>query len=104
MGQGNTGPVQEFNIQCDPEAAHIVFESGVNLTMVPLEVTHTAIATAHVMRQVKTGEARAGGTGAGEPASRFRGLVCELLQFFSETYKVRRRRSKLCDIRLTPRC
>ncbi|EFJ39878.1 hypothetical protein VOLCADRAFT_100438, partial [Volvox carteri f. nagariensis] len=37
MGVGNTGPVVEFNIQTDPEAAKIVFESGVPLTMVPLE-------------------------------------------------------------------
>lgn len=38
MGVGNTGPVVEFNIQTDPEAAKLVFESGVPLTMVPLEV------------------------------------------------------------------
>ena len=38
IGVGNTGPVQEFNIQTDPEAAHIVFESGARLTMVPIEV------------------------------------------------------------------
>lgn len=30
--------VVEFNIQTDPEAARLVFESGVRLTMVPLEV------------------------------------------------------------------
>lgn len=35
--------VMEFNIQTDPEAARIVFESGVRLVMVPLEVTHTAL-------------------------------------------------------------
>ncbi|CAI5935173.1 unnamed protein product [Closterium sp. NIES-65] len=43
LGLGNTGPVAEFNIQCDPEAASIVFNSGCPLTMVPLEVTHTAL-------------------------------------------------------------
>lgn len=30
--------VQEFNIQTDPEAAHVVFESGVPVAMVPIEV------------------------------------------------------------------
>ena len=40
LGVGNTGAVTEFNIQTDPEAARIVFESGVRLVMVPLEVTH----------------------------------------------------------------
>ncbi len=33
------GPVAEFNIQTDPEAAHVVFNSGVSLTMVPLEAS-----------------------------------------------------------------
>jgi hypothetical protein len=37
IGVGNTGPVQEFNIQTDPEAAHIVFESGIKVTMIPIE-------------------------------------------------------------------
>ena len=32
----------EFNIQVDPEAAKIVFDSGL-VTMVPLEVTHTGL-------------------------------------------------------------
>lgn len=41
---GNTGPVAEFNIQVDPEAAAIVFETGL-VTMIPLEVTHTALVT-----------------------------------------------------------
>lgn len=30
--------MQEFNIQTDPEAAHVVFESGVSVAMVPIEV------------------------------------------------------------------
>lgn len=38
LGIGNTGPVVEFNIQTDPEAAHVVFTAGAPLTMVPLEV------------------------------------------------------------------
>ncbi|GLC42326.1 hypothetical protein PLESTB_000659200 [Pleodorina starrii] len=52
MGVGNTGPVVEFNIQTDPEAAKIVFESGVPLTMVPLEVTHTVLATPQVLAAI----------------------------------------------------
>ncbi|TNM59588.1 nucleoside hydrolase [Aliirhizobium smilacinae] len=36
---GNTTPVSEFNVWCDPEAADIVFRSGVPLWMVGLNVT-----------------------------------------------------------------
>lgn len=37
---GNISPVSEFNISCDPEAAEIVFSSGVPITLVGLDVTH----------------------------------------------------------------
>jgi len=43
---GNTTPAAEFNIYVDPHAAHVVFASGVPLTMMPLDVTHKALATA----------------------------------------------------------
>lgn len=36
---GNVTPVAEFNIYTDPEAAQIVFRSGLPLTVVPLDVT-----------------------------------------------------------------
>ena len=40
---GNVTPAAEFNIYVDPEAAAIVFGSGVPLVVVPLDVTHAAI-------------------------------------------------------------
>jgi purine nucleosidase len=43
---GNTTPAAEFNIFVDPEAAAIVFGSGVPLTVMPLDVTHKALTTA----------------------------------------------------------
>ncbi len=39
---GNWTPAAEFNILVDPEAADIVMNSGLNLTMIGLEVTHQA--------------------------------------------------------------
>lgn len=42
MGLGNWTPSVEFNIFVDPEAAKIVLNSGIPLTMAPLNVTHKA--------------------------------------------------------------
>ncbi len=43
IGEGNRTPAAEFNIWSDPEAARRVFESGVDVTMVGLDVTHRAL-------------------------------------------------------------
>lgn len=77
MGTGNTGPVQEFNIQTDPEAAKVVFEAGVPLVMVPLEVTHTALATPDVLARLCPAEG----------ASAFQRFIRDLLLYFASTYK-----------------
>ena len=37
---GNITPAAEFNIYVDPEAADVVFRSGVPIVMMPLDVTH----------------------------------------------------------------
>jgi purine nucleosidase len=43
---GNITPAAEFNIYVDPEAAEIVFKSGIPLVVMPLDVTHKALVTA----------------------------------------------------------
>ena len=43
---GNITPAAEFNIYVDPEAAEVVFKSGVPLVVLPLDVTHKALTTA----------------------------------------------------------
>ena len=42
---GNITPSAEFNIYVDPEAADIVFKSGLPITVMPLDVTHKALVT-----------------------------------------------------------
>ncbi len=42
---GNITPAAEFNIHVDPEAAEIVFKSGMPLVVMPLDVTHKALTT-----------------------------------------------------------
>jgi purine nucleosidase len=42
---GNVTPAAEFNIHADPHAAEIVFDSGLPITVVPLDVTHQVRST-----------------------------------------------------------
>jgi inosine-uridine nucleoside N-ribohydrolase len=43
IGLGNVIPAAEFNIWADPEAAARVFASGLDITMIGLDVTHQAL-------------------------------------------------------------
>jgi purine nucleosidase len=57
---GNITPAAEFNIYVDPQAADIVFKSGVDIVVMPLDVTHKALVT-----QARNDAFRALGTPAG---------------------------------------
>ena len=61
---GNVTPTAEFNIYVDPHAAHVVFTSGVKLTMHPLDVTHKAL-----MTRAWIDSLRALGTATGQAAA-----------------------------------
>jgi purine nucleosidase len=43
LEHGNLTPLAEFNIYVDPHAAHIVFHSGIPMTLIPLDVTHKCL-------------------------------------------------------------
>ena len=52
---GNMTPLAEFNIYVDPHAAHIVFHSGIPITLIPLDVTHKCLLKQeHMDRLMKT--------------------------------------------------
>jgi pyrimidine-specific ribonucleoside hydrolase len=69
IGVGNVTPAAEFNVWADPEAAARVFESGIDVTMIGLDVTHQALLRdEHVERLRDTGR-----TGR---------MVAELYDFF----------------------
>ncbi|NBM18245.1 nucleoside hydrolase [Streptomyces sp. GC420] len=73
--RGNRTPAAEFNIHVDPEAADIVFRSGVPVTMCGLNVSHQALATPDVLARFE---------GLGTELGR----VCvQLMTFFAATYR-----------------
>lgn len=45
IGEGNSTPAAEFNVWADPEAARRVLGSGLDVTMLGLDVTHRALIT-----------------------------------------------------------
>jgi inosine-uridine nucleoside N-ribohydrolase len=72
VAEGNVTPAAEFNIWCDPEAAERVFNSGIDVTMIGLDVTHKALFTqAHI----------------GRLAGRVGEMVTELLRFYDKFHK-----------------
>jgi len=74
IAEGNITPTAEFNAFVDPEAAAIVFASGIPITMIGLDVTHKALFTReHAERLRSTGR-----------AGRF---VAELSDFFQQFHE-----------------
>lgn len=58
--RGNSSPYAEFNIRVDPEAAELVFDSGLPVTMVGLNVTHQALVTPDVVARLRGLDTRVG--------------------------------------------
>ena len=56
LSGGNITPAAEFNLYVDPEAARIVFQSGMPITMVGLDVTRKATLTEEHVRALEAGQ------------------------------------------------
>jgi inosine-uridine nucleoside N-ribohydrolase len=74
IGEGNVTPAAEFNIWADPEAACRVFSSGLDVTMIGLDVTHKAIFGPGSAEQLRV----SGRVGA---------MVAELLEFYGRFHR-----------------
>jgi purine nucleosidase len=59
-GLGNATPAAEFNIYADPHAAALVFDSGVPITMVPLDVTRGVRSTPERIAPIRAMATRCG--------------------------------------------
>ena len=70
IAEGNMTPAAEFNIWADPEAAQIVFDAELDVTMIGLDVTHKAVTGPDVQKRLRD----AGSVGV---------FVAELVDFFT---------------------
>jgi len=70
IAEGNMTPAAEFNIWADPEAARLVFDAGLDVTMIGLDVTHQAVTGPDVQQRLRD----AGPIGV---------FVAELVDFFT---------------------
>jgi inosine-uridine nucleoside N-ribohydrolase len=74
IAEGNITPAAEFNIWADPEAAVRVFTSGIEVTMVGLDVTHRALLTSAHAEELRA-------------AGRIGKTVAELLDFYGDFHR-----------------
>jgi inosine-uridine nucleoside N-ribohydrolase len=73
--RGNTSPYAEFNIVVDPEAADIVFRSGLPVAMCGLNVTHQVLVTPEITTRLK------------EIDSDVSQMCLDLMTFYGDTYR-----------------
>ncbi|HYZ76926.1 MAG TPA: nucleoside hydrolase [Gaiellaceae bacterium] len=74
IAEGNVTPAAEFNVWADPEAARRVFTSGLDVTMVGLDVTHKALVKAQRKERLRA-------------AGRVGRAVAELLDFYDRFHR-----------------
>jgi purine nucleosidase len=75
---GNTTPQAEFNAYCDPHAAHIVFHSGLPITLVPLDVPYQVVFTTDDLARLQQVEA---------PLTHFIGEATRFYMEFHDEYQ-----------------
>jgi purine nucleosidase len=57
---GNASPLAEYNVFVDPHAAHMVYHSGMPITLVPLDVTYQCILTPDDVKRLQKNPSRIG--------------------------------------------
>ncbi|KAJ8472871.1 hypothetical protein ONZ45_g16505 [Pleurotus djamor] len=87
VGIGNRSPVAEWNILCDPHAAQIVLDAPIKKTMIPLNVTHTAIVTKSIRTSLLDPTLSSAVDPLPPPVSNLRHTLSSLITFFAEAYK-----------------
>ncbi|EKM74890.1 hypothetical protein AGABI1DRAFT_123493 [Agaricus bisporus var. burnettii JB137-S8] len=89
VGLGNRSAVAEYNILTDPHATQIVLDCPVKVTMIPINVTHTAIATHEIQYRLLTNSTAPSVLAQELPPAktRLRHTLNTIITFFASTYK-----------------
>ncbi|PPQ74363.1 hypothetical protein CVT24_000657 [Panaeolus cyanescens] len=90
VGLGNRSAVAEYNILCDPHASQIVLNVPIPKTMVPINVTHTAIVTKEIHRRLlapHTSLNQDAGSVLPKATTNLRHTLSTLISFFADSYK-----------------
>ena len=85
---GNVTPYAEFNVYGDPEAARAIFsvpELANKTWLLPLDLTHLAIASPQIQSQLLCGDGRSMDK-TGDHVLPLRQMLSDLLLYFSKTY------------------
>lgn len=72
---GNVTPQAEYNVFCDPEAFEIVLKSGIDFTLVPLDVTYQCILTTDHLEKIT------------EARSEIRNFIFDSTRFYMEFHE-----------------
>lgn len=75
IDNGNTSPAAEFNIMCDAEAAHIVFNSGVDVYMCGLNITRKVLVRDEIVNRM------------GQINNRISDMFVKLMEVFNENQR-----------------
>ncbi|CAA7260116.1 unnamed protein product [Cyclocybe aegerita] len=87
VGMGNRSSVAEYNVLCDPHAAQMVLNVPVKKTMIPINVTHTAIVTREIHTQLLSPGSESSSGVLPAASSNLRHTLSTLISYFAESYK-----------------
>ncbi|KAF2183171.1 nucleoside hydrolase [Zopfia rhizophila CBS 207.26] len=89
---GNWTAYAEFNIYCDPEAAHSIFTNPILIpktTLIPLDLSHQVLGTKEVRHSLLFGSSRPldpSTANTDQTPSPLRALFTQIMSFFAGTY------------------